>query len=133
DRLNAGPGVETEGKSRGKAAQQHRREIAETEPDDEQRRIGESRDRVADAYDRQEEIFRQAVATHGNAYRDAGERTDEKAQDQARNRTRRVDRKNAVRDQADEGGKNSLDLGEELGRLRPQHPAGLPDNSGDPA
>ena len=52
DRFYAGPAVEDDWKCRNKADQQDGRKIAEAEPEQEQRRIGEAGDRGADRYER---------------------------------------------------------------------------------
>ncbi len=74
DRLHPGPGVEDDRKSGDESDQQHGGLVAEPEPEQEQRRIGEARDRRADAHQREEDVFRPARAPHGQPDRHAGHR-----------------------------------------------------------
>ena len=82
-RLHAGPAVEDDRKRRHEADQQHGGEIAEPEPEQEQRRIGEAGDRRADAHQRQENILGPPRASHQHADGHAEHAGERKAGEQA--------------------------------------------------
>ena len=102
DRLHAGPGVVDDRKGRHEGDQQHRRHIAEPEPEQEQRRIGEARNRRADADQRHENIFGPSRAAHDHADCDADQRRNGKADQQADERIEHVMRQNSHQRQAHE-------------------------------
>ena len=109
DGLHAGPGVEDDRKRRHEADQQHGRQVAETEPQQEQRRIGEPRDRRPDADQRQENVFGKSPPAHGDAERDAGDRGEREAARQAQDGVEGVVRKNARDGEPNEGRDHILD------------------------
>ena len=79
DGFYAGPAVEKNGERRNEADEQHGRDVAEAEPEQEQRRVGEARNRSADADERQADILSTARAPHQHANGYADERGQNKA------------------------------------------------------
>ena len=95
DRLHAGPGVEDHRKRRDEADDQDRGEIAEPEPQHDQRRIGDAGDRRADRHQRQEIILGALRAAHGDADGDADHAGEREAREQPQQRFGDVMRQNA--------------------------------------
>src|SRR5207342_1532587 len=83
DGFNAGPAVEDDGKRGNEAYQQDGREVAEPEPEQEQRRIGEAGYGGADRYERQKNILGTARAAHQHADGDADDGGERKTGEQA--------------------------------------------------
>jgi hypothetical protein len=82
--FHARPGVEDDGEGGNEADQQHRRFVAEAEPEaGKSGCIGEARDGRADAHEREEDVFRPARTSHGKADRDAEKGRKCKARQQA--------------------------------------------------
>ena len=85
------------GKADTKRDQQHGGGVAETEPEQEQRRIGDAGDRRADADQRQEDVLGAARAPHRDADRDARDGREREAGAEPDQRVERVMRQDAVR------------------------------------
>ena len=96
------------GKGGHEADQQHGRDVAEAEPQQEQRRIGDARDRRAHADERQQHILGEARAAHGDADHDAGQGGQREAGNQPQQRVERMMRQHARCGQPHEGGGHDL-------------------------
>ena len=89
------------GKAETKATSRTADHVAEAEPEQEQRRVGEAGDRRADADQRQEDVLRAARASHGKADRDAGDGRERKPGEQPDQRVEHMVRQDAVGGEAD--------------------------------
>ena len=85
-RLHACPRVEDDGKGGDEPDQENRRDIAEAEPEQEKRRIGDTRDRRAHAHERQSQVLGEARPAHRDADGDAGDGGEREAGDQTQDR-----------------------------------------------
>ena len=108
-RFHAGPGVEHHGKSRGERDEKNGRKIPEAEPENEERRVSQAGNRIADAHERQKEILGPAVAAHDDPEPHSGEPGKKEREDQPEQRAEGMDRKNPVGDEASESGDDRLD------------------------
>ena len=81
--FDAGPAVEDDRERRHEADQQHGGDVAEAEPQQEQRRIGEAGDRRADAHQRQQNVLGPPRAAHQHADGDAENGGEREAREQA--------------------------------------------------
>ena len=104
-------------------------DIAEPEPEQEQRRIGDAGDRRADADQRQEDVLGPPRAAHGDADRDADDRGEREAGDEAQQRIEHVVRQDAGGGQADEGRGDLLERRKQLRGKMPSMRGDLPDRA----
>ena len=110
--LHTGPSVEDDRKRRDEADEQHGGFVAEPEPKEKQRRIGEAGDGRADADQRQENIFGGARAAHRNADRDARKRCEREAGTKADHGIERMMGQDAVQRQPPERRGDDFQRGE---------------------
>src|SRR5262249_22640401 len=106
---------------------QHRRLVAEPEPEQEQRSIGEPGDRCADADQREEDVLRAPRAPHGEADRHAGHGRKREAGREPQQRVEHGGRQDAVRRQPDEGLRDVLERREQLTRKDAEMRSELPE------
>ena len=125
-RLYARPGVEDDGESRCECDEKDGRKITEAEPQDEKRRIGQTRNRIADADERQEEILGPAVPADDDPKPHSEQRGEQECEQQTEQRVQGVEGKNSVGDEANEGGGDRFDGRKKFLRERPEKRERLP-------
>ena len=104
------------GKNRDECDQHDRRNVAGTEPQQEQWRVGETRDRRTDAHERQQDIFGASRPPHKDADRHSGQRRERETGGETNERVQGVMRQNAIECEPHEHGGDGFQRREKLRR-----------------
>src|SRR6185295_8420380 len=124
--LYARPGVEDDGEGRRECDEKYGRKITKAKPEDKQRCISQSRDRVTDTDERQKKILGPAIPADQDPKSDSDQRSKQECQQQTKQCVKGVEGKNSVGSEANEGGSDRFDGRKKLLRERAEKGKRLP-------